>query len=956
MSESVILSDLERYFDESLMHYGTPRHSGRYPWGSGENPYQHEPYFRKSVDELRGKGLSPNEIAKYMGMSTTEYRAMITISKAQKRSEDLARIEELKAKGYSNVAIAKELFGNASKESYVRSLMEEGVKERMELSSKTADFLRDQLKDKRYLSVGEGSERELSEILGTNISRERMEVALKMLEMEGYSVIGDLRVEQVTNKGKFTTFKVLAPEGTSKKDIYDNLEELKEIGDYDNGSQATKLGIFPPVSINGNRVMVRYAEDGGLERDGTMELRRGVEDISLGSSSYAQVRVAVDGTHYLKGMALYGEAKDFPDGVDIIFNTNKTLGTPKEKVFKELKADPDNPFGATIKVGGQRHFEDPNGVFVKVDGKFVKDDGSHKDIPHYSQSVVNILNEEGGWGEYSKTLSSQFLSKQPEKLIKQQLKLSFDEKKDEYDTIMSLDNSAVQKKLLASFADDCDSSAVHLKAASLPRQAFQVILPMTTLKDNQIYAPQFRDGEDVVLIRYPHGGTFEIPRLTVVNNNQEGKSKIGANAKDAVGINSKVAEQLSGADFDGDTVLVIPVNDRVHVKTSRPLEALKGFDPKQEYKGYEGMKVISSQKKQTEMGIVSNLITDMTLQGATTDELARAVKHSMVVIDSEKHKLDYQRSYRENGILELQKKYQNGGGASTLISKAKSTERVEERKIFNIDRDTDPATGEKIFRETGRTYVKPTKQITELREKIKADPTNEALKTQYKDILAGSTRLKAMEETTKMAKAKDARELISPAKTAAEVAYADYANKLKALANTARKSYLEIENTKYVPEAAKRYSVEVASLKAKLNTALKNAPRERQAQLVATVVVKAKKQSNPDMDKAELKKASQQALSAARARMGASRRDVQVNITPKEWEAIQAGAVSNSLLRKVLDNADMDAVKQMAMPRGGNEISAVKEARIRNMLAMGYTTAMIAEAVGVSTSTVNKYS
>ena len=32
-----------------LMHYGTPRHSGRYPWGSGENPYQRNGDFYESA-------------------------------------------------------------------------------------------------------------------------------------------------------------------------------------------------------------------------------------------------------------------------------------------------------------------------------------------------------------------------------------------------------------------------------------------------------------------------------------------------------------------------------------------------------------------------------------------------------------------------------------------------------------------------------------------------------------------------------------------------------------------------------------------------------------------------------------------------------------------------------------------------------------------------------------------
>jgi hypothetical protein len=146
-------------------------------------------------------------------------------------------------------------------------------------------------------------------------------------------------------------------------------------------------------------------------------------------------------------------------------------------------------------------------------------------------------------------------------------------------------------------------------------------------------------------VRYPHGGTFEMPELTVNNQNREARSilsdKVKGHARDAVGINSKVAARLSGADFDGDTVLVIP-NDRRSVKTSAPLKELKDFDPQKRYPGYEGMKVMSDKQKQ--MGDVSNLITDMTILGANPAEIARAVKHSMVVIDAEKHKLNYKQS------------------------------------------------------------------------------------------------------------------------------------------------------------------------------------------------------------------------------------------------------------------------------------------------------------------------
>ena len=566
--------------------------------------------------------------------------------------------------------------------------------------------------------------------------------------------------------------------------------------------------------------------------------------------------------------------------------------------------DPANPFGATIK----------KQLFYN------SGDGNEK------QGVMNIVNEEGGWAEYAKTLSAQMLSKQPVPLIKRQLNESYESRKKELDEILSLSNPAVKKKLLESYAEDCDTAAVNLKAAAFPRQATQVILPLTTIKDTEVYAPQYRDGEEVVLIRFPHAGIFEIPKLRVNNRNKEGKSSIGPAAKDAIGISSTVAEQLSGADFDGDTVLVIPVNDKVRIRTDKTLDALKGFDPKVEYKGYPGLKKINSDYKQKQMGVVSNLITDMTLQGAPMDEIARAVKYSMCIIDAEKHNLDYKRCYQEQNIDALKKEYQGGGGVSTLISRAKSPIQVPERKNFSIDRDTDRATGEKKYRETGRSYTDKNGKV-----------------------------VLARENSTRMAETNDARTLISDADTPTERAYANYANQMKALANKARKEYLDTPSAKFNRSAEKTYEAEVNSLKVKLNKALKNAPRERQAQLVANVVIKNKKKDNPDIDKKEEKRLRQQAIAAARARFGANRQDVRIDITDREWEAIQSGAISNSLLMKVLANTDMDAVKQRAMPYQGQTVTPSMERRIRTMLRSGRTAAEIADSVGVSVSTVNSY-
>jgi hypothetical protein len=450
------------------------------------------------------------------------------------------------------------------------------------------------------------------------------------------------------------------------------------------------------------------------------------------------------------------------------------------------------------------------------------------------------------------------------------------------------------------------------------------------MKDNEVYAPNYADGEKVALVRYPHGGTFEIPVLTVNNKNRQARTMLGSTPSDVVGINSKVAERLSGADFDGDTVMVIPCNShrsRVKITSTPPLKGLEGFDNKLEYPYREGMKVMKDTQKQ--MGVISNLITDMTLKGATQDELARAVRHSMVVIDAEKHKLDYKRSEIENGIASLKKKYQGRiesdgryhEGASTLISKAKSEQTVLKRKGSPI---IDPATGEQSYKTTDDLY--------------------------YVDKKTGKTKART-QASTKMAETKDARTLSSGHPM--EELYADYANQMKALANRARKEMVTTGKIPYSSSAKTAYLDEVNSLNAKLNIALKNAPRERKAQVLANAKIKALKQDNYDLSKEELKKASQRALAEARVKVGAKKEPVQ--ISPKEWAAIQAGAISENKLAQIIDNADIKVLRQLATPRATSTITTAKANKIAAMKASGHTTAEIAEACGVSASTVTKY-
>ena len=204
-----------------------------------------------------------------------------------------------------------------------------------------------------------------------------------------------------------------------------------------------------------------------------------------------------------------------------------------------------------------------------------------------------------------------------------------------------------------------------------------------------------------------------------------------------------------------------------------------------------------------------------------------------------------------------------------------------------------------------------------------------------------------------MAETDDAYSLISKANTPMERAYADYANKMKSLANQARKEMVYTGKIAYSASAKNAYQSEVKSLLTKLNSALLNAPRERRAQLMANVDVAKKKQENPDMKPGDIKKASQQALTKYRNSVGAKRNPIV--ITDREWEAIQAGAISENVLTKILDNTDVDNLRQRATPRTTTSLSSAKVAKIKAMNASNYSLSEIAKSVGVSTTTVSNY-
>lgn len=888
--------------EDILMHYGVKRRSGRYPWGSGDNPYQHGGDFLARVEELQRLGKTEKQIADELHLSTTDLRMQVRVAKHERRALQADRARSLREDGKTLDEIAS-ILGYAN-DSSVRALLNENTAANKNKAQATAEILKKELAEKGAIDVGTGVERQLG--VSTGVLQE----ALFILETEGYNRYG-VGVPQVNDPKKRTITPVISVPEIDQREVYQNLDLVKSVGDYhstDGGESWDKREY--PASIDSSRVKILYGDEGGALKDGVIEIRRGVADLDLGDSHYAQVRILVDGTHYLKGMAMYSD--DMPDGADIVFNTNKHTGTPKMDVLKKIQDDPDNPFGALIKANGQSHYIDA--------------DGNEK------LSAINKLKEEGDWDKMSKNLSSQFLSKQPIQLIKKQLDLTYADAADEFSEICSLNNPTVKRKLLLDFADECDSAAVHLKAAALPRQSTQVILPLNAMKETEIFAPNYRDGEKVVLIRYPHGGTFEIPELTVNNKNPIAVSVLGKNIRDAVGINPKVAERLSGADFDGDQVVVIPTGGRVKIQSTPALKDLKDFDPKTDYstEGKTGVRLLAKgAATQRQMGEISNLITDMTLKGATEPEIARAVKHSMVVIDAAKHKLDYRQSEKDNGIAELKKKYQgfddetgHHGGASTLLSRRKQDVEVPERQGSGV---IDPLTGKVVYKESGRTYVDPRTGKTV------------AATTKVKRILAVD----------------DVRSMSSG--TLQEEAYADYANKMKDLANKARLEYKATPTLKRSASAAKAFEPEVNRLMAALKVAQLNAPLEREAQRIANARVKAKVQANNITDKDEISKIRRAAISDARNSTGASGKRTRITISDGEWTAIQSGAISDTTLSEILRYAEPKTVRERATPRRTTQLSDARISRIKAMANSGHTNAEIAEALGISTSAVSKY-
>lgn len=961
-NEDEIVNDLSQLSDVGreiiLKHYGVKRKSGRYPW----DPSLHLPKNYKFIedrDEMKKRGLSDNEIAKQMGLSTTVYRSKVTIAKEELKQYNMQRISKLQSEGMIIDDIAKTI-GTTGQT--VRNYLDEiknpnkSARAQRVQTEAVADTLEAAVKRSKYIDVGKGVEIQMG------ISKEKLKSGLNALVESGEYEVHNLRIAQVTDKNNSTPVKVLTKKGVERSEIYKNMDKVRPVEEFAiNGDARMFQQMERPKSIGWDRVYIRYAipegqkghgtNDDGAMMDGAMFLRPGVKDLNLGKASYAQVRIAVGDTHYLKGMALYGTEEMFkgiPKGTDIIFNTNKTANKTPQEVLKELKKNPEggapidgpNPFGATVK--RQNTLVDAKGNPVYKPG--VKDRFGNK-VPQIGS--VNIVNEEGDWGSWSKALSAQFLSKQPTTVVHERLKATMKQVQDEYESIQKVTNPVIKKQLMESFVSDLESKQVHMKAAAPKGFQGHVILPVPDMKENEVYAPNYKNGEKVVLIRYPHGGRFEIPELTV-NNNSVARKMISKDSPDAIGIHPKVASKMSGADFDGDTAYVIP-NNKGKFKSRDSLKELKNFDPNMYADKPGTFTPITKRYQQTLMGVVSNLITDMTLQGAPSNEIARAVKHSMVVIDAEKHKLNYKRSAEENGIDALMKRYM------THVDKVKygDLERYNP-KTRRVDKVIDP---DKLKKDLtpGKEYTSASTIISRHKQSVITDGYQ--VEVPDPKSKSGGTKMvwRNKKETYLVNMVKDANVFLGPNATKTEHHYADYINELKAFKNKVDSEMSGIKMPARDPKAAKIYAEEVLSMKDKVNQVKINRIKERQAQRMAEVSSKAeiaRRSEDEVLKKDEISRIKQQALNKARSMVGAER--TPVTITDDEWDAVQSNAVSGTLLKELVSFMDDSQLKSLATPRANKQMTDARKSKAKALLANGYTIAQVAEALGVSSSTIGK--
>ena len=828
--------------DEKLLHIGVARRSGRYEYGSGKDGYQSTSFIGQ-YENLKSQKLSPKEIAERLNMNSTELRTNITWARHEQKKALAYQVKKDFESGITNKSELARKYNTS--EGTIRNVLSNKESHQSKQLETINKALVDGVKEHTYLDVGIGVE------LQIGVPRTRFDAVVnKMVQEDGYYTHNVL-VSRLNDRDKPITVKVLTEEPdlavVRSKENYTKIRTL-EAWSTDNGETLTKLQ--NPVSINPDRVKVKYKEEGGEAKDGLIELRPGTPDLEMGSSHYAQVRIKIGDDRYIKGMAVFGDPKDFKPGVDIVFNTNKSKTVPKMEVFKAVKPNVQDP--------------------IEIFGSSITSQNKSK--------IINIVNKEGEWETWSNKLSSQFLSKQPIALIKDRLGATKKQLLDEYDEIDKINNPVVKNFLLEKYSDGLITKAAQLKAQGLPNTKSHVILPFPDMNPDEVYAPKYENGTRLVLIRHPHGGTFELPEVTVNNVSNTTAKKVMGNAPDAIGMHPSVAKKLSGADFDGDTVLAIPnkATGPQHIVTTKTRKELSDFDP-MDYKVDHA--TITARHKQTEMGLASNLITDMHIKGATPAEIVKAVKHSMVVIDSEKHHLDYKQSSIDNNIKALKRKYQSHinpdtnkptTAASTLISRAKNKIKIDDPD-FDVDKYSSGT-------EVEKQYVNHVKDIQSIKNSVDS---------QIKSFKA----------------------------------------------------------PKYSREAARVYKEELKSLDEKLEKAKLNAPRERQAQILSNKLYYTN--VYPDMTKDDKKKLRTRALARARDTVGTKGKEATLEVTPKEWEAIQSRAVTTSKLKEVLRYADIDKIKKYASPRV-SKLSDAKLQRAQALIDKGYTYAEVSKDMGVS--------
>lgn len=869
-------------------------------WGTKEHPYDTANAFLEALAQFKAGGGTDKEFGDYLGLSSSNFRDMKSAAKNDVLSENIKSLNDMINRGNSLRSAAAALgVPEATARGWLSTKSNKGGSQ---IDSITSE-LRNMLADGKYVDIGEGSEY----ILG--VSTEKLRAAVKKLETEGYHVINYYQ-RQMTSINK-TQMKVLVPADVESVDVRKDKSKISPPLFYMDSSTGKAEKFERPRSISSNRVQVLAADDPhplggvGIDRDGLIEVRRGVPELSLGKANYAQVRILVDGNKYLKGMCVYAPEGSLPDGIDVRFNSNKPTA---EKGYKEAKSNPNNPFGANIKEDdelmlAQRHYIDKDG--------------------NRQLSCLNIVSEEGTWFEWSKSLASQVLSKQRIDVIKRQLDSSLNANYRSYLKIMEIENEDIRAKMLDDLAGKIDQNAVALKGAAFNRQAAHVIIPNPDLKPGEIYAPNYRDGESCVLIRFPHGGLFEIPAVKVNNKSKSSKELIG-NSIDAICMNPVDAKTLSGADFDGDTVQVIPNNDGAMIRMEAQKD-LQDFDPGIYKLGnYPNEKPLKNKERGYQyMGSITNLITDMSMMGADVKDLVAATKFSMVAIDAWKHGYAVKPAWKELGIDDLIKKYRHGKrGASTIISRTKSPVYVPEQRLVTNkyevpkDRLKDWEAGKPVYIPTGRKKF---------------------------DKKTGEYVVAQM--TVDKGSVQDPRNLVGHLSPKEDV-YADFAYNMHELANSCRKEARMAAAYQKDVNATNKYADAVESIKAKVISRKRKSPYERLAQLIAEADLQVKISDAPELtdNPKELKKAA--AASLERARKKIQLTDVDITLTDEEWEALFSNALTSDMFNYVLRHCDPIELSKRALHESDPVMSENMVKRINEMSKNGYSRLEIAEHTG----------